>query len=118
MHWIFEASHDQPVNEGGEGMVIRKRHKIELRKPSGGSQTGHSLPVLVAPTSGIDVAVVSKVVEVLYQTTTEANLQRSNNNNNMVPPSQGSLVREGRCWYIGTYLSTHVRILGATLDSI
>ena len=58
--------------------MICKRHKIEFRKSSGGGQTGHSLLVLVAPTSGVDMVVVSKVVEVLYQTPTEANLQVMN----------------------------------------
>ena len=41
-------------------------------------QVGHSLPILVIPSRGVDVVVLSQVVEVLDKTTTETDLEAQN----------------------------------------
>lgn len=64
-----------PVDEGSEGMMICEGHKVQFWETPRGSQVTHPLPILITPARGVDMAVVSQVVHVLYQTTTEADLQ-------------------------------------------
>jgi len=63
-----------PVYEGCQRMVVSEGDKVQFGESPRGEHSCHGLAVLVVPARRVDVLVVSQVVQVLYQTTTETNL--------------------------------------------
>ena len=55
-------------------MVICEGYKVQLWEATRCGEVLHPLPVLAIPARGVDVIIVGQVVQVLYQTTTEADL--------------------------------------------
>ena len=55
-------------------MVVREGHEIKFPEAARSGQAAHRFLVSVAPAGGVDVVVLSEVVEVLNQTAAETDL--------------------------------------------
>ncbi len=54
--------------------MVGKGHKVQFRETSGGFEAVDGVRVGAVPSGGIDVVVVGKVIQVLNETSTEADL--------------------------------------------
>ena len=65
------------VNECSQSMVIGERDKVQFGESPGCLHRADGLGVPLVPSRGIEVVILSQVVQIFNQTTTEADLNEA-----------------------------------------